>query len=99
MQVAIQSPQINVPIDVHDAVAKAHHFAHLPGALVVQITRPGQDAKDVSLFLWPPQPIHGDDVVRYISAALSSSLKRSLDGQLYGKVPLKLLESESLLLL
>jgi len=99
VQVAIQPPQIHAPVDVHDAIAKADHFAHLPSILVVQITCLGHDAKDISLFLWLIQPIHGDDVVPYVGATFGGGLERSFDGQLYGKVPLKLLETESLLLL
>jgi hypothetical protein len=99
MQVAIQSLQINVPVNMHDAVAKTHHFAHLLGILVIQITRLSQDAKDISLFLRSIQPVYGDDVVPYVSATFSGSLESSFDGQLYGKILLKLLKTERLLLL
>ena len=97
LQVAIQPPQIKAPVDVHDPVAKADHFGHLSGILIVQIAGLGQDEEDISLFFQSAQPIHRDNVVPYVGATLGGSLERSFDRQLYRKVSLKLLETERLL--
>ena len=97
MQVAIQSLHVNAPINVHDEVAEAYHLAHPLSILVIQVTRPGQDEKDISLYLRPLQPIHGNDVVPYVGATFRCCLKGPFDSQLHGEISLKLLESKTLL--
>jgi hypothetical protein len=80
MQVAIQSLHVNGPVNMHDEVAKAYHLGHPLGILVIQVTRPSQDEKDIPLYLRPLQSIHGNNVVPYIGATFRCCLKGSFDG-------------------
>lgn len=82
LEVLIETSRIDIPVQMNETVAEAHHGGHGLDVLLIEVTGTAKDQKEIALLLRPFEAVDGDHVARSVYAAFNRRLKRAFNDKL-----------------